>query len=135
MGFGEGGIAVASHVTLLAVLLVLGVRVMRAFREATLLTRAEQFGLSAAISIAFLGLGIERAYYVAARLLQPRGLDLWSLHPAPAVLSAVVSLGLFLIGVPLVRAAAPEGGSVTGRILREGAAFLLIWLSLALVLP
>ena len=48
---------------------------------------------------------IERVYYLLARLLQPQGLDLWNLHPAPAVLSGLVCLGATMLLVPLVQAA------------------------------
>ena len=58
----------------------------------------------ARISVFFLlaALVCERGYYIAARILAPQGFDLWSQHPAPELLSAIVALSLFNLSAAII---------------------------------
>lgn len=93
-------------------LALLGARFLRAL-EAGLIERAiNRHALTVCISVALAALGVERCYYIAARLLQPQGLNLWALHPAPEVLSAVVATGLYVANVPFILARATSAAGV-----------------------
>jgi hypothetical protein len=134
MGYGQDAFAIASHATMIVVLVLLGYRVMRLFPDIQLLTRAESHGLSAALAIATMAMVIERAYYVAARLLSHHGLNLWSLHPAPEVLSMVVVIGLFLCFVPLRMATGEPSRRIWIGLGVEWIALLLFWVLIVVVL-
>ena len=134
MGFGADAFAIASHLVLTGVLLVLAYWVLRLFPNQEVLTRAEAHGLSAAIAVALFGLAIERGYYVAARALKGQGIDLWSMHPAPEALSLLVAFGLFVIFGPLRAARLFDPRRAWGRLALLWCLLLLGWSLLAAVL-
>lgn len=119
---------------MIVVLALLGYRVMRLFPNLELLTRAETYGFSATLAIAALALAVERIYYVGARILSHEGLNLWTLHPAPEVLSLVVAVGLFLCFVPLRMAIGATGRRNWTVLGIEWTALSALWVGIVLVL-
>ena len=102
---------IASHLVLVAMLALTGWRVIDAQRDGALVQAARKHGMALAVALACLGLGVERLYYVGARALEPHGLDLWSAHPAPELLSLLVAASIYGIGVPFLAARLTPGRS------------------------
>lgn len=123
MGLEQNSLTIASHLVMIIILLALAGRALSTF-EKGLGGLAVEHGIMAAIAIACVGLSIERLYYVAARFFS---LNLWSMHPAPEVLSLVVGIGLYGIMVPLLRAQMPNRRRHAHRIAREVMALILLW--------
>jgi hypothetical protein len=111
---------------MLVILLMLVVRVLRApmVPPPRLARFRHRLALVAALAIG--ALAVERAYYVAARLLRPHGVDLWQAHPAPSVLSALVCAALYAACVPLIQAARPEA-EARARVGGEMVALGALW--------
>jgi hypothetical protein len=126
MGLGADAWPVASHLVLVAVLVALGVRVMRAFAQPGLLAEAERRGLSAAAALVCAALALERSWAIFARVMRSRGIDVLGLHPAPEVLAALVAGSLYGVGAVLLLA---ERGPrrARPRILLEIGAMVLLW--------
>ncbi len=118
MGLGQNAFTVASHLTLIAILGVLGYRMLSA-KVSGLLHTALDRGLTAALTICALALAIERFYYVVARFLMPTGVNLWTMHPAPDVLSLIVAIGIYGIMVPVILAGSPSDARAWFKIIRE----------------
>lgn len=132
MDLGANAYPVASHLIMVGILLMLIIRVMIAPHGPRMM-EAIDLGFRATIAIGALGLIIERLYYVLARLLKPDGIDLWSMHPAPEVLSIVVGLGLYSIMVPMIFAAAATREVAVRRVIVEMSSIVLVWVVLVRV--
>jgi len=117
MHLGQNAFTIASHLTMVIILTMLAVRALR-HRTA---------GLNAVIAIAAMGLVIERIYYVAARSLLSSGVNLWSMHPAPSILSMVVGIGLYSVMVPMVYSAQKSRRRAVARITVEIGLLFGIW--------
>jgi hypothetical protein len=64
---------------------------------------------------------LERSFYVAARILIHRGIDLWGAHPAPAVLSAITAAAIFACWAALIRETASSPRAAGGSIVAHAA--------------
>lgn len=53
-------------------------------------------------------LSVERIYYIAARFLRGLGYDLWTMHPAPDILSVILALSLFWLAAATRRIRSPS---------------------------
>ncbi|GIT85424.1 hypothetical protein [Roseobacter sp. OBYS 0001] len=126
MGFEQNALTIASHLTMIAVLIVLVVRLVLAGAN-SIAWEALGHGLTPALAIACVGLMLERTYYVLARIVKPHGVDLWNLHPAPEVLSFIVGAGLFVVSIPLVFVKSPTPRQGWTRISVEAFLFLCLW--------
>lgn len=97
---GFSGLTVASHVTIcLAIFMVFDEALRLAASPDGLKRALSTGGVRVAVFAALSAVVVERVYYIAARLLRPLGLDLWSQHPAPELLAASVAVTLFLVVV------------------------------------
>lgn len=134
MGLEGDGITVASHLTTVAVLVALVARMLRAELHDVIGAAARRYGLALALALGAGALAIERLYYVAARLLRRDGVDLWTMHPAPELLSLIVTAGLYGITVPIVLASHLGRAAALRRVAIDAAALGLFWLAAALVL-
>ena len=101
IGYGQSAFTIASHLTLSVALGLLVWRLLRML-DGEVPAIAIRRGWVAGLAIFAWGLLSERAYYIAARLLRPLGVDLWQMHPAPEVLSVMVFLTLYALKGPLV---------------------------------
>lgn len=127
---GAEAYAVASHVTMILVLALLGARVMRGFARTEVLLEAERRGLSAAVALACAALAFERCWFGFARWMRGNGVDVYGLHPVPELMAAIVTGSLYGIGaVVLVAQMGPARAKV--RIVREVLALLLVWAAIA----
>lgn len=104
MTLGMSAFTVASHSVMILILILSGYRIVRSLEDDIAVRAVIHYGLTPALALAAVALGVERAYYILARFLRPSGVDLWSMHPAPELLSMIVSAGLYLATAPLVRA-------------------------------
>jgi hypothetical protein len=129
MGLGPDAAIVASHAALIMVLLLVIARIGSFMARPELPVIALKRDLLVYLGLFCWVLVIERAYYVAARLLKGVGVDLWSAHPAPALLSTVVVLGALGLKVSLLRAAFP-GPAAMRRVAGDLCAVLIVWLML-----
>jgi hypothetical protein len=133
MGLEQNSLTIASHLAMVVILFILAGRALSTFNKG-LGGLAVEHGLMAAIAIACVGLSIERLYYLAARFLHGNGVNLWDLHPAPEVLSLIVSVALFGITVPLVRAQSTDQRRCMRRVGWEVIALVSLWLTTVWVL-
>ncbi|WP_436399315.1 hypothetical protein [Roseobacter sp. S98] len=129
----QNAYTVASHLTLIAILVLLAVRVLRA-PYGTLLETAMDLGFKATVAIGCVALVLERSYYVAARFLMSDGFDLWQMHPAPEVLSVIVALGLYAVMIPVILARAAGPRTAALRITVELSCAAGFWVAIAWVL-
>jgi hypothetical protein len=60
---------------------------------------------------------LERSFYVAARILSHRGVDLWAMHPAPAILSALTATAIFACWAVMIRETASSRRAAGGAVL------------------
>lgn len=119
LDLGPSGFATASHVVMVLIFTLFIVTYRDAARNA----------LSLSVALGVGALILERVYYVAARVLEPHGVDLWAAHPFPAILSGLVTLAVFA-GLALPR----WGFGSYGWILGEFLILALIWSAVAWVL-
>lgn len=126
MELGSNAFTVASHVTLITILFILGYRVLHA-KISGLFHLAMDRGLTAAIAIAAMALALERLYYVVARFLVDFGVNLWAMHPAPEALSLVVATGLYGIMIPMILAEASSDLRAWSQVGREFICLVLLW--------
>ena len=117
----------ASHLTLIAVLMILVVRVLLAELDAAIFEAVRAHGLTVALAIGFAVMAVERTYYVLARGLKRDGIDLYAAHPAPEVLSLMLAFALHLIAAPVVRARSASLVIASRTILIELAIILVFW--------
>jgi len=104
MGLGESAYTTASHVVLFLITLGLIVRLTWHLNGDVVKFAVDRCGFIPALAICAISIDIERLYYICARLLQGRGLNLWSLHPAPEVLSLIMAIGVYAIHISLTQA-------------------------------
>ncbi|WP_299370458.1 hypothetical protein [uncultured Tateyamaria sp.] len=104
MGLSDSAYAAASHVLLLLIAVTLIFRLVRFLDGRVVKLAIDRYDLIPALALCCIGLAIERAYYVAARMLVTSGLNLWQLHPAPEVLSAIMAASMYAVHVSLTRA-------------------------------
>lgn len=132
MGLGDSAYTVASHVCLLGALLLLMWRLVSMMHNETPLMALGR-GLVPGMAIFALGIIVERAYYVAARLLAPSGMDLWAEHPAPEVLSAMMFGTLYAMKGTIIFSLHPAAVA-RHRLCIELTGFVALWCSVAWVL-
>lgn len=121
----------ASH---LSVVLLVGVFIyslLHCWRDG-LLPDAVTAGLPETLSFALFMLAIERSYYFTARATEHTGLDLWSAHPAPEMLSAGLAIGMFVTTVPLM--VARRGDAWKRHASINFSLFVVVWLAVFAVL-
>lgn len=133
MALGYNGLTIASHLVMVIILVMLACRALRTFHKG-LGGIAVQHGLMAVIAIACVALTIERSYYIAARFLRSQDLNLWELHPAPEILSIVVSVGVYSLMIPLMWAQLMDRQSVMLRVMSEAVLLIVVWFSVVWVL-
>lgn len=104
IGLGMSAVTIASHTIVIMILILGGYRLIRSLEHGVAIRAVKHHGLTPALASAAVALGVERAYYITARTLRPTGLDLWQMHPAPELLSLIVSVGLYAATAPLVLA-------------------------------
>lgn len=131
MGFGVDAFVIASHALMVLVLGLMGIRMMRLL---TINRPSGGWHLPAGITMTLIAFAIERIYYIAARLLKREGIDLWSAHPAPALLSAVVALAAYWLAPPYFRACGLSQAQLRRRVLFEIIGLSGVWLILAWML-
>jgi hypothetical protein len=125
MDLGPSAFVTAGHVAMITSLGLLFWR-MITMLDGHAPSLALRRGWVAGLGLAAWVLVIERVYYVAARLLVPSDYDLWSMHPAPAILSALVVVGLQFVSVPLILALYPRPRAHR-RIAAEIGAIAALW--------
>jgi len=133
MGLGPSAFVTAAHIIMILVILLTSIRLMR------LQYRAVRPGQGAwlfpgPIVLVVIALGIERGYYVLARLLKPWGHDLWSMHPVPAVLSTVVALSFYWLMPVIFRAQGMPSREIRITIAAEVVSFLIVGLAIGALL-
>lgn len=85
----------ASHAAMIVACLIGMVRMLGLSADAAngLIVPLQRTNLPRSSAVTLIILAMERTYYFLARELSPE-FDLWSLHPAPAMLSAIVALAI-----------------------------------------
>lgn len=136
MDYGHSGATIAGHLVLCAALILVFVRaVALRFVEGSLYAVATSAHVRLSLIAAMALLIVERVYYVAARLLEPSGVDLWAAHPAPELLSLGCALAVWNVSLAAMNAA---GSCRSGRCWRmhlcEGLLLILAYLTIAWVL-
>ena len=134
MGLGFSALTTASHAVLVLAVLLL-------FSEVVLLRHilvprepARSRSLFFAAALVMASFVIERLYYVAARLLKPHGVDLWALHPAPEVLSALVALSVFGAFASLAGLTSPLVSRARMTVALHGSVLVGLWAVIAWLL-
>ncbi|WP_425091991.1 hypothetical protein [Tropicimonas sp. S265A] len=130
MDMGYNGLTVASHTVMVMLLILIAARGLHGLSTIRV-DRHVLDRMGVALAIACLAIGIERAYYVMARLLARYGEDLWQAHPLPEVLSLVMSLGLYGLMVPIMLHTFETRNAAIRRICLELSGLGLLWLGLA----
>lgn len=133
MNFGLNAYAIASHSVLILIALLIVWRVMRSYVIEDFAI-VDPHNLQFVISLMALGVAIERIYYVAARALRSSGVDLWSAHPAPEVLSLLVAFTLYFIMVPFIVLKSQDAWGALRFVAIEWSVLALIWAVIAGVL-
>lgn len=133
MGLGLSALVTAAHIIMVLVILLTSTRLMR------LQYRAARPGQGAwlfpgPVILVLTAFAIERGYYIAARVLKPWGYDLWSMHPAPAVLSAVVALSCYWLMPVIFRARGMPSRKIRITITVEVVSFLALGLAIGALL-
>lgn len=126
MGLEQNSLTIASHMVMVVILFMLAGRALSTFNKG-LGGLAISHGLMAAIAIACVGLSIERLYYVAARFLLGKGLNLWQMHPAPEFLSLIVGTGIYGLMIPLLHAQISDRRRLVIRVLSEVIGLACFW--------
>jgi hypothetical protein len=134
VGFEVDGITIASHLSLIAVLGALIVRVLRSELHDIIGEAVRSHGMTLAISMGAAALAVERSYYVVARVLKREGIDLWGMHPAPELLSLIVTAGVYVMMVPIIFAGSATRNGAFRRIAIDVIAIALFFATTALVL-
>lgn len=126
MGLEANAYTVASHTVMV---LILGALIWRALwcLAKGLAVEVIKHGLLPAICICATSLIIERIFYICARVLRPRGIDLWSLHPAPETLSLVVGMGFYGIMIPMIHASNVTARRAKAHIFLEVIFLMIVW--------
>lgn len=125
MSLGPSAFVAASHVALIVALLILLVRIVRSLDDRSsreVISRGALPGLG----VFAWAIVVERAYYVAARLLQPHGIDLWQMHPAPQILSMLLVGALYALKVPFVLAQYARAAAIRSLLI-EVALIACLW--------
>ncbi|MGR3501588.1 hypothetical protein [Pseudaestuariivita sp.] len=113
-------VTAASHVTLVVALVFVGLNLYA-------VGSGKPGRLGAALAI--VAMLVERSYYVFARLLAGHQIDLWSAHPAPALLSFSVAISVFaIVALPMW----DEGGKQRRDVVVVGIAMAALWTLVAL---
>ena len=133
MGLGVSAPVAAAHIIMIAVIFLTSVRLVRLQGRARP-GAAGSWLFPGPIAMVFAAIAIERSYYVVARLLRPYGHDLWSMHPAPAMLSATVALSFYWMMPAIFRAQGMPRRTARIVIAVEVASFIVLGLALAAVL-
>ncbi|SEQ59476.1 hypothetical protein SAMN05428995_105236 [Loktanella sp. DSM 29012] len=125
MELGWSAITLAGHVTLcLSILLILwnGVTVLPYVQApASFAPVASPLFLFGAAIL------VERIYYIAARLLVNSGTNLWELHPAPDLLSAIVAAAGFWVAATVRMIGRPRGLPCRGAITTQAGVMLSVF--------
>ncbi|MGR3485499.1 MAG: hypothetical protein ACU0BF_09150 [Paracoccaceae bacterium] len=128
---GPSAFVAASHIALVMAVLMVFAELLHASAHPGIASRLSvRYALFAMLSAVV----VERLYYVAARLLAPRGFDLWGDHPAPETLSALVAASVFAFAASLMAATAPTGRRALRLVATHGAGLLAIWAGIAVLL-
>lgn len=121
----------ASHACLTLGLVLLCYRLVRTL-DHNAATVAVQRGFVAGAAMLVWLFAVERAYYFAARVLRP-GYDLWSIHPAPLLLSTLVFASIWAVLGPLHFAHFTKRAA-RRRITVELFGFVALWVAIVVVL-
>lgn len=133
MGLGDSAPVAASHIIMIVIIFLTGGRLIR-LQGRSCPSAVGPWAFTGPVAMTFAAFAIERIYYVGARLFKPYGYDLWTMHPAPGLLSATVALSFYWMMPAIFRA---QGMAVrTARIVlaAEIASFIVLGLGLAAVL-
>ena len=133
MGLGVDGLVAASHIVLILAAMLSGLR-LALHPEGSMARGMLSKGMFSFGALCIGVIIIERVYYVAARLLVERGLDLWSLHPAPETLSALVFLAFHFLSLPWHLASFVSRRRAALQWLFELSGFVLLWFLLVEVM-
>ena len=129
MALGWSAVTLAGHTCLvLAVVMILWNAVV------TLGARRDAVAVDwIAIAVILLGVGavVERIYYIAARLLVNSDFNLWSLHPAPDLLSGIVAVLAFAVAVTVRITARGDGIRWGGAVAIQATILVGSFLALA----
>jgi hypothetical protein len=120
-------ITIAAHLTMILAIGVFVVRLVGSQVDGAYAAAIGKRDLFGGIAFALGLLAIERLYYVAARALRDRGIDLWGAHPAPELLSLLVAIGLYAATSPIVAARAGSWVRAARRLAAEVAALAAIF--------
>lgn len=136
MGFGGASTIVASNIVMLFLIPVTVTRLMRLMS----IPRADlgvenRWVFPAAMSMVLVMLEVQTAFYIAARFLkQFDGPDLWAAHPAPAVVSLLLTFSIYWIMPAYFAALGMDRRQRRRRCVGELAALGVCWLVLQTVL-
>ncbi|WP_226779536.1 hypothetical protein [Oceaniglobus trochenteri] len=135
MGLQYSGVTLASHVLLILALLIVFARAQYLRRvEGSLGAMISSSYVRMSVIAVFTALIVERGYYIAARLLSSKGVDLWSAHPAPELLSLGCGLAVWHVSVAAKKVAASNGRITIVLAGVELAALLCLWGLIGVVL-
>ena len=133
MGLGNSAFVTAAHIIMILVILLTSIRLMRLQYLAVRPAQGVWLfpGPATLVLTAF---AIERGYYVVARLLKPWGYDLWSMHPVPAVLSAIVALSCYWLMPVIFRTQGIPLSAIRITIAIEVFSFVVVGLAIGALL-
>ncbi|MFD1342899.1 hypothetical protein [Litorisediminicola beolgyonensis] len=127
LDLGPSAFAVASHVCMCVAIVLVFAEAQRVLAVRGGIGRVMAPAFSrVSLALALSALIVERVYYVLARILVPYGLDLWSKHPAPELLSGFVTLSIFNL-VIASRRAVPAGRDWIEPVSGQGFLLAAIW--------
>jgi len=133
MGLGLSAFVTAAHIIMVLVILLTSIRLMKLQYLAARPGRGAWL-FPGPVILVLTAFAIERGYYVAARILKPWGYDLWSMHPAPAVLSAVVALSCYWLVPVIFRAQGMSSREIRITITVEVVSFFVVGLAIGALL-
>jgi hypothetical protein len=127
-------VTAASHAVLVIASLLLVFEVIAAIRIPGALERIGRSRLTLrSFFVVIAALVVERSFYVAARVVQHKGLRLSDLHPAPDVLSVALAVSIFLGWAAAARAVRGSTRAVARYVGGVAAILAGLWAALILV--
>lgn len=134
MSLGPSAYTVASHATVLVAVLLAFARLQRLRYDAD---RRRLFldgwAPSWAAFAVVASLLVERAFFIAARMLAPYGVDLYQAHPAPAALSILVAASIWSVSLATSVSVLERRLALRGAAL-EASGLAGLWLAMAATL-
>lgn len=117
----QQALPVGAQIVLAAIMLAFLVRLVLALDGVTIMLAINRHAFVPFVILFMMALVTERLFYVAGRFLEPTGVNLWQVHPAPEFMATSIVATAFFAQAPLIAARHRGRVSLPVRLLCEAA--------------